>query len=133
VLNGGDQVGPHMADYLLLSKKQELPPAGILGINLEEETGECRIRSLSPGGAGVKAGLKRGDILIEISGQPVKTIADMHLALWDKKPGDRVRVNVHRKSRSGGVTARDFEIQLAAAAKLAAKIGRDGTNSLPRK
>jgi len=64
VLNGGDQVEPHMADYLLLSKKQELPAAGILGVSLEEKDGECRIGSLSPGGAGEKADLKAGDVLV---------------------------------------------------------------------
>ncbi len=117
VVNGGEDVEPHMADYLLLSKKQELPPAGILGISLEEKDGECRIRSLSAGGAGEKAGLKWGDVLIEIDGQMVKRIADMRLALWDRKPGDRVRVRVGRKRRFGAVTARNFDVELAASGK----------------
>jgi len=113
VLNGGDEVEPQMADYLLLGKKQELPAAVILGISLEEKDGKCRIRSLSAGGAGAKAGLKRGDVLIEIDGQTVKRIADMRLALWDRKPGERVRVSVRRMRLFGAVTARSFEIELA--------------------
>jgi uncharacterized iron-regulated protein len=121
VLNGGEQVEPDVADYLLLSKKQELPTAGILGISLEEKDGECRIRSLSEGGAGEKAGLKRGDVLVEIDGQTVKRIADMRLALWDRKPGDRVRVSVRRMRRFGAVTTRNFEIELAAPGKPAKK------------
>jgi uncharacterized iron-regulated protein len=121
VLNSGQEIEPHIADYLLLSKKQELPPAGILGVGLEEKDGECRIRSLSPGGAGEKAGLKREDVLVEIDGQMVKRIADTHLALWDRKPGDRVRVNVRRKRRFGAVTARNFEVELAAPDKPAGK------------
>ena len=52
VLNSGEQIEPHIADYLLLSKKQELPPAGTLGVSLKEKGGECRIDALSPGGAG---------------------------------------------------------------------------------
>ena len=112
VLNAGDEVEPHMADYLLLSNRQKLPAAGVLGINLDED-GECRIRSLSPGGAGEKAGLKRGDVLVEIDGQTIKRIADMRLALWDRNPGDRVRVSVRRKRPFGAVTARNFEIELA--------------------
>ncbi len=52
VLNSGEEIEPHMADYLLLSNKQEPTPAGILGVNLEEKGGECRIGSLSPGGRG---------------------------------------------------------------------------------
>ena len=34
VLNGGDEIEPQMADYLVFSRKQELPAAGDLGIRL---------------------------------------------------------------------------------------------------
>jgi uncharacterized iron-regulated protein len=121
VLSGGEAVEPQMADYLLLTKKQELPPAGVLGISLEEKDGECRIRSLTPGDAGEKGGLKRGDVLVEVDGQTIKRVADMRLVLWDKKPGDRVRVSVRRKRSFGAVTARNFEIELAAPGKPAGK------------
>jgi uncharacterized iron-regulated protein len=117
VLNSADEVEPRMADYLLLSKKQELPPAGVLGISLEEKDGGCRIRSLSPGGAGEKAGLKRGDVLAKIDGQPVKNTAGMRLALWDKKPRDHAQITVHRRGRLGGLTTHTFEIELAAPSK----------------
>jgi S1-C subfamily serine protease len=117
VLNGGEEVEPHMADYLLLSKEQELPAAGILGISLEEKNGESRIRSLNPKGAAEKARLKREDVLLEVDGQTIKRIADLHLALWDKKPGDRVRVSVRRKGHFGAATERSFEVELAAAVK----------------
>ena len=117
VLNSSDEVGSHMADYLLLSKEQELPAAGILGISLEEKDGGCRIRSLNPKGAAEKAGLKKGDVLVDIDGQAVKRIADMHLALWDKNPGDHVLVRVRRKGRSGVGSERSFEVELAAAVK----------------
>jgi uncharacterized iron-regulated protein len=121
VLNAGDEIVANMADYLLLTKSQELPPAGILGINLQEKDGECRIGSLSAGGAGEKGGLKRGDILVEIDGQKVERIADLRLALWDRKPGDRVQVSVHRKRPFGAVTSRTFEIELSASGKGAGK------------
>jgi uncharacterized iron-regulated protein len=115
VLNSGEEIEPHMADYLLLSGKQELPPAGVLDVNVEEKRGECRIASLNPGGAGEKAGLKRGDVLVAIDTQIVKTIADMHLALWDKQPGDRVRVEVRRTRPLRAVTHPNFEVELEAA------------------
>jgi len=117
VLSSGEEVEPHMADYLLLTKEQELPPTGILGISLEEKGGECRVGSLSPGGAGEKAGLKKGDVLVEIDGQGVKTIAHVHLALWDKIPGDCVRITVRRSRFLRAATRRDFEAELAAAHK----------------
>jgi uncharacterized iron-regulated protein len=121
VRNSGETVEPRMEGYLLLSQKQDLPPAGILGVSLEEKEGECRIRSLSPGGAGEKAGLRRGDVLTEIEEQPVKGIPDTRLALWDKKPGDRVRVGVRRKHLFGGTSVKNFAVELAAPGKPASK------------
>lgn len=121
LLNSGQEIEPNIADYLLLSEKRELPPAGILGVSLEEKDGGCRIRSLSPGGAGERAGLKRDDVLVEIDGQTVHGIADTHVALWDRKPGDRVEVRVRRKSRLGAVTAHNFEVELAAPVQPAGK------------
>jgi len=109
VLNGGDEVGPHVADYLLFAEEVELPPAGVLGVSLEEKDGEARIRSLTKGGAAEKAGLKKDDVFAEADGQPVKSIADLRVILWQKKPGDRVNVQTIRKGRIS-----NLEIELAA-------------------
>lgn len=111
VLSSGQAIEPHIADYLLLSEKRDLPPAGVLGVSLEDKNGECRIKSMSPGGAGEKAGLKKGDVLLGIDGQAVKTVADVRLALWDKNPGDHVRVKSRRKQAE-----RELELELAASA-----------------
>ena len=114
VLNSGEDVEPHIADYFLLSQKQELPGGGILGVTLRETNGECRIASLSSGGGAEKAGLKKGDVLAEIDAVSVKTAADVHLAIWDKKPGGRVRVKVRRRHDLWRMIDRDFEVQLTA-------------------
>jgi uncharacterized iron-regulated protein len=113
VLSSGQDLEPHIADYFLLSKEQDLPPAGVLGVNLENKGGEYRIASLAAGGAGEKVGLKKRDVLIAIDGQDIKSIADVHLALWDKKPGDRV----HVKLRRGHDLDRDLDLQLVAPPK----------------
>jgi uncharacterized iron-regulated protein len=106
VLNAGsdENIGPHVADYLLVSQKLELPPAGMLGITTENKDGECRIRSSQ------RDGLKRGDVVLEIDGQPVKRTADVKLALWNKKPGDQVSVTVRHHGRT-----RTLEFDLKAA------------------
>jgi uncharacterized iron-regulated protein len=113
VLSSGEEIEPQIADYIVLSKTEELPPAGALGVSLKAEHGECRIGALSPTGAAEQAGIRRGDVLVAVDDQPVKATADVHLALWDKKPGDRVRVSVSRKRRFGGAVRRDFEIVLS--------------------
>jgi uncharacterized iron-regulated protein len=108
VLNSSDEVEPHMADYLFPSQKQELPPGGLLGVSLEEKDAEGRIKSLSPGGAAEKAGLKKGDAILEIDGQIVKSTAELRLLLWEKQPGDHVRVRTKHK---------EIDLTLEAAAK----------------
>ncbi len=121
VLNSGEELEPHMADYFLVSKKQDLPPGGTLGVNLEDLEDKdriCRITSLAPGGASEKAGLRKRDILVAIDGQSIKTTADVHLVLWDKRPGDRVRVKVRRHNLWREVD-RELEIPLAAPPKVA--------------
>jgi uncharacterized iron-regulated protein len=112
VLNSGIEIEPRIADYILLTQRQDLPPAGILGVNLEEKNGECRIRSVIPNGAAEKAGIRRGDVMASVNGEPVKSTADVHLALWDKKPGERVQVSVRRRRRLGGTDTREFEFAL---------------------
>jgi uncharacterized iron-regulated protein len=112
VINSGETIEPGIADYILLSKLQHLPPAGVLGIVPEEKNGECRIGSLSPAGAAARAGLKKGDTLVTINDQSIASPADVHLALWDKKPGDTVRIKIRHRRRFGGVSAHDFEFKL---------------------
>ncbi len=114
VLSADDGVEPGMADYVLISKDQDLPPAGVLGVNLVETNGQCRVRSLVPGGAAGKVGLQSGDVLTSIDGQAIGTLADVRLALWDKKPGDRVSVGVRRR-HFFHTSARTFAVTLAAA------------------
>jgi S1-C subfamily serine protease len=121
VLSSGEEIEPKRADYILLSKKNELPPAGVLGVSLKEEGEECRIRSLELAGAAEKAGIKQGDVLVTVDGQAVKTIADVRLALWDKKPGDRVRVSVRRRHRLGTAGERNYEVELSAPGTQGAK------------
>lgn len=117
VLNGGEEAEPHIADYFLLSERKDLPPAGSLGANLKNRNGECRIASLLPGGAGGKAGLRKGDVVVAINGQPIKTVADVHLELWDKMPGDSVHLDVRRKHFLGAAK-RAFDIKLTASQPL---------------
>jgi uncharacterized iron-regulated protein len=114
VLSSGEDIEPKIADYVLLSKRQELPPAGVLGARLKEEDGECRIDSLEPGGAAEKAGVKRGDVLVDVAGQPTKTITDVRVALLEKTPGERIPLTVRRRQRLGASSVRALEVELAA-------------------
>jgi len=118
VINSDDAIAnPHLADYLLFSKKEVLPPGGVLGVRLEERNGKCLIRSVERGSAAAKTGLRKGEIIADIDGQTVSKIADTRLALWDKKPGDRVRIGVRQEHGSSASKTSPLEIELAAPAK----------------
>ncbi len=60
VINSEDGVAaPHMADYLVLSPKVNLPPLEVGREALEQQNEGCVIRSVTSGGAAAKAGLKK--------------------------------------------------------------------------
>ncbi len=114
VLSSGEDVEPQIADYLLLSKLQQLPPAGVLNASLENDNGQCRIASLVPGGAASQAGLRKGDVLVSLDGRAVASPADAKLVLWEKKPGEVISAQVKRKGWLGSAEMR-FQVRLAAA------------------
>jgi uncharacterized iron-regulated protein len=111
VLSSDGEYAPKMADYLLLSNEQNLPPAGTLNVELNTSNGESRISSISAGAAQA-AGLKPGDVLVSIEDQPIQSTSDVKLALWDKKPGEVVHVKVRRKHFLGESELK-FEVKLA--------------------
>lgn len=114
VLGTSDDVDARASDYLLLGPTRDLPPAGALGVRLEDEDGKCAIRSVRAHGAADAAGLEEGDALVSIDAAPVSDCADARIELWDKRPGDRVRVEVQR-SRLFKSHARTVEVELEAA------------------
>lgn len=96
ILNDGvEQFGPNMADYLLLSEDQELPPAGTLGVVLGKK-GETEISEFGKDSGAEAAGMKRGDRITSVDGWPVAKLGEIKAALWNKKPGDIVQVRAQR-------------------------------------
>ena len=89
---------PKMADFLLLAKAQTLPPAGRLGITLEPGREGLRISEFATDSAAQAAGLRQGDRIVSLNDQPVHELPDVESVMWDKKPGDRVKVEVERRS-----------------------------------
>jgi S1-C subfamily serine protease len=99
VLSSEREIEPASADYVLLSEDVALPPAGVLGVRMEGAAGGVRIASFAPGSAAEQAGLEAADVVTAVDGQRIATVADVRVALWDKKPGDRVAVEVNRRHR----------------------------------
>ncbi len=89
-------------DYLVFTEPMELAPAPKIGIMLEEKEvagkkGQVIIVGISPHGYGKKAGLKKGDIILDLDNTLVHDIADLKIPLLDKQIGDTVILKIFRK------------------------------------
>jgi len=114
LLNAGErEPEAALADYLLFPQPVELPPGGLLGVQLGEP-GEARgapVQGFGEGSGAQAAGLKEGDLIVRIGDQPVAGYADIRIALLDRRPGQRVPVEVRRKG-GGGEETLSFEVEL---------------------
>jgi len=108
VLLSGDDAERKAADFVLLSPKQDLPPAGKLGVAMDLSSG-VRVKNLQAGGAAERAGMKVQDQFLEIDGRPIGSLTDFRLALLDGLPGQTVEV---RAQRSGTGAPEQLRFQL---------------------
>lgn len=90
-------------------------PRAMLGINLgprggEESSDGVKIASVSPGGAAESAGLKAGDVLLEIDDKKLKAQSDLSArevllqAMGEVKPGDKVKLRYRRDKKEATAT-----------------------------
>jgi serine protease Do len=77
------------------------PDAGFMGVLFDEEfddtTSGAKLLSVSPETPAEKAGLKDGDIVVSVDGKPIMTSIEMFAAIQTRKPGDVIRLVVHRE------------------------------------
>lgn len=105
---------------------------GPRGVDLEDGVA---IVSVSPGGAAESAGLKAGDVLLEIGGKPLKRDGDMSprevlmKEMGEVKPGEKVELRYRRdkKVATASVTARAPMDRMFAAAMPMGVRGQFGT------
>ena len=74
---GGDcrEIRAGLADavFMLPAQAQARPEPPRLGVQLEAHEGGVRIVAVTAGSLAEKSGLKRGDVILEMAGRPVKT------------------------------------------------------------
>ena len=98
VLNGWEgALEPDLADYILLTESRALPPAGTLGVLLDDEGDVPTVESCLSDSPCTRAGLRRGDRFLSIDGESVDTMTDLRVAMWNRQPGDTVILRVTRK------------------------------------
>jgi hypothetical protein len=68
--------------------------------DFSRESGGILLSGVMPGGPAEEAGLRQGDLLVELDGETLDTIVDFQGALAAREPGDRVRVKYLREGQS---------------------------------
>ena len=85
-----------LADFLLLPQKRVLPAAGKFGALLAEQDGKLKVDVCLSGSPCEAAGIRQGDQVVSVNGEPVVDMADLRELTWDKKPGDKVTLEIRR-------------------------------------
>jgi len=114
VLNSWDSSDLHtdLADFLLLPEQQVLPAAGRMGVTIDDENGALEILSCKRDSSCAAQGIKPGDVIAAINAEPVTSVADLRLIMWDKKPGDRLTLKIQRKRWFAGVKELSIDLEL---------------------
>jgi S1-C subfamily serine protease len=77
-----DHLPPVLGDLLALGKRsgKERPWLGIW--SAEGENGEVVLGGVQPDSPASRAGLRRGDVIVKVEGQPISGQADLYKKLW---------------------------------------------------
>ncbi len=111
-LDQQDALEPGLGDYVIMSRKQELPASGKLGAILDATVSPPKIIGFGPGSGAQKAGLKENDAITRIAGMAIDTYADIRIAMLDMPVDEVIEVEVLRKGLFGGQKSKQFEVTL---------------------
>jgi membrane-associated protease RseP (regulator of RpoE activity) len=94
ILNRVEQLLRDQVDAASPSPQPAEP--GYLGLIADDAGGGVRVLEVVPGTAADRAGLKKGDLITHINGQPVRIIDDMARALAGKPAGTQLAITAAR-------------------------------------
>jgi serine protease Do len=72
-------------------------------LNLPKEVQGAVIADIDPDSSAAKAGLREGDVIQEVSKQPVKSAKDLVAISKKLRPNEKVLMRVYSRGRSGYV------------------------------
>lgn len=84
------EIARRVADQIIATGRASLPFLGISGQNLPDDRGAL-IQEVLPGGPAEGAGLRPRDVIVELDGQPVRSMDELIALLIQKDVGASVR------------------------------------------
>ncbi len=101
--SGGGNVGIGFAvpantvrDVIPRLERGETIRRAYLGVSTTAAQGGAVVREATSGGPAAEAGIRAGDRIVAIGGKAVRTPDDVAAAIQDRRPGDRVAVEIER-------------------------------------
>ncbi len=79
-------------------------------LSLPPDTRGALIESITKGFPADKAGLKKGDVIVAIDGNPIASDSAMRRAVGESKPGSQIRIKYLRDGRTNEVSLRVEEL-----------------------
>jgi uncharacterized iron-regulated protein len=110
--NNTTELNSELADYLILTKDNPLPPNGKLGVFLNVEESPPSVTGFAEKSAAAEAGLEKKDQLISVDGQAISSYADVRIALMDRAAGETVKVEVSRERMFIGSIVETYHVTL---------------------
>jgi C-terminal processing protease CtpA/Prc len=95
-----------------MPQEQTLPPSGKFGALLDEQEDRLLIDHCLADSPCQQAGLRSGDRILSINGEPVNDMADLRLVTWNLMPGERITLEVERRRWFRRTQALSHEIVL---------------------
>jgi aminopeptidase N len=110
LVNGAFDRG--VGSYVLFPEPLDPPFTPKLGVILNEGKGVVRVDDFTSDSAARKAGMERGDIIRAVDGWQTSSVSDVKIALFDREPGQTVRVQVLRERFLLGSKEHEFHVEL---------------------
>ncbi|MEN8166554.1 MAG: ChaN family lipoprotein [Pseudomonadota bacterium] len=108
----GSTVDPEMGDFLIMTRRNGLPPSGKLGVFLNTEGSPPEVSGFSHESGAEEAGVKEGDTIFSIDDRKITSYTDVRLALMDRQVGEKVTIEVVRDALILGPLRHRMEVEL---------------------
>ncbi len=106
----GRNLEPSISDFFLFPGEMPPPFSAKLGVLLKEEDDKVIVQGVMPQSAADEAGIKKGDIILDIDGGPVNEVSDLKIALVFKNEGDFATIRLKRIRRFAPDKTMDLKI-----------------------